>query len=59
MSLLGAADRACSEQMYEMLHEVMKRADIGTNVGMRYVFDDGVNYTKYFFAENFKFFAFF
>jgi AP-4 complex subunit epsilon-1 len=36
---LGAADKVCSDQMYEILHEVMKRADIGINVGYAIVYE--------------------
>jgi AP-4 complex subunit epsilon-1 len=32
LAVLGANDKAASEGMYEILHEVMKRADIGINV---------------------------
>lgn len=39
LSVLGNADKAASEGMYEILHEVMKRADIGTNVGYAIVYE--------------------
>ena len=39
MSCLGAADKSVSEQMYEVLHEVLKRADIGTNIGYSIVYE--------------------
>lgn len=32
LAVLGANDKAASEGMYEILHEVMKRADIGINI---------------------------
>jgi len=33
LALLGTADKHASEGMYEVLHECMKRADVGINVG--------------------------
>mmetsp|Transcript_37052 Transcript_37052/g.72769 ORF Transcript_37052/g.72769 Transcript_37052/m.72769 type:complete len:1154 (+) Transcript_37052:39-3500(+) len=39
LSYLGENDRNVSEGMYEVLHEVMKRADIGINVGYAIVYE--------------------
>ncbi len=39
LGVLGANDRATSEGMYEILHEVMKRANIGINVGYAIVYE--------------------
>ena len=39
LGVLGAADKSASEGMYEVLHEVMKRADIGINVGYAIVYE--------------------
>eukprot|EP00455_Lapot_gusevi_P047326 TRINITY_DN637_c0_g3_i4.p1 TRINITY_DN637_c0_g3~~TRINITY_DN637_c0_g3_i4.p1 ORF type:complete len:1210 (-),score=506.44 TRINITY_DN637_c0_g3_i4:151-3717(-) len=39
LAVLGAADRTTSEGMYEVLHEVVKRADIGINVGYAIIYE--------------------
>jgi len=39
LGVLGAMDRAASEGMYEILGEVLKRADIGINVGFAIVYE--------------------
>eukprot|EP00808_Paulinella_micropora_P020929 g3864.t1 len=39
LGLLGAADKRNSEGMYSILHEVMKRADVGINVGYAIVYE--------------------
>ena len=39
LALLGHADQRASQGMYEILHEVMKRADIGINVGYAIVYE--------------------
>lgn len=39
LALLGQGDKRVSEGMYEILHEVMKRADIGINVGYAIVYE--------------------
>lgn len=39
LAILGAADKQASEGMYEILTEVMKRADIGINVGYAIVYE--------------------
>jgi AP-4 complex subunit epsilon-1 len=33
LAILGKGDRAVSEGMYEVLRDVMRRADTGVNVG--------------------------
>ena len=39
LALLGKGDQASSEGMYEVLAEVMKRADTGINVGYAVVYE--------------------
>jgi AP-4 complex subunit epsilon-1 len=39
LAVLGASDKNASEGMYEILREVMKRADIGINVGYAIVYE--------------------
>merc|ERR1740117_1704475 len=39
LAILGQADQKASEEMYEILHEVMKRAEIGINVGYAIVYE--------------------
>eukprot|EP00457_Paulinella_chromatophora_P000644 gb/GEZN01000644.1/.p1 GENE.gb/GEZN01000644.1/~~gb/GEZN01000644.1/.p1 ORF type:complete len:1245 (-),score=250.73 gb/GEZN01000644.1/:124-3858(-) len=39
LGLLGSADKRNSEGMYSILHEVMKRADVGINVGYAIVYE--------------------
>lgn len=39
LSVLGASEKSSSDQMYEVLHEVLKRADIGTNIGYALVYE--------------------
>ena len=39
LAALGRADQAASEQMYEVLIEVVRRGDVGTNVGYAIVYE--------------------
>ena len=39
LAVLGASDKNASEGMYEILREVMKRADVGINVGYAIVYE--------------------
>ena len=39
LALLGSNDQRASEDMYEVLHEVMKRSDTGINIGYAIVFE--------------------
>ena len=39
LGILGAADQSASEGMYEVIHEVMRRADTGINVGYAIMYE--------------------
>ena len=39
LGVLGQADQAASEGMYEVIHEVMRRADTGINVGYAIMYE--------------------
>ena len=39
LAVLGQSDKGASEGMYEVLHEVIKRADVGINVGYAIVYE--------------------
>eukprot|EP00434_Breviolum_minutum_P043252 symbB.v1.2.038545.t1/scaffold6037.1/size21546/1 len=39
LSILGTADKAASEHMYEILQECMRRADSGVNVGYAIIYE--------------------
>ena len=39
LAVLGRGDQAASEEMYEVLADVMKRADTGINVGYAIVYE--------------------
>ena len=39
LGILGTADQSASEGMYEVIHEVMRRADTGINVGYAIMYE--------------------